>query len=586
MSQVDDVSPAPARIRELPPALANQIAAGEVVERPASVVKELLENSLDAGAQRIEVEIEDAGVRLLRVRDDGTGIHPEDLALALSRHATSKVRTAEDLLRVASLGFRGEALASVASVSRFSLASRAVGQDRGWQVRVDGGGPLEGPVPVAQPLGTTVEVRDLFHNVPARRKFLKSARTETAHVEDAVRRLALVRFEVGLRLRVDRRDVLDLRPAAGESGRARRVAAVCGAAFLEGALQVDIPWEGMRLSGWLGLPESARSQADVQYLFLNGRPVRDRVLVHALREVYQDRVYPGRHPAYVLYLSVDPEEVDVNVHPTKQEVRFREPRLVHDFVVRSVAQALDGAPEAGDEGTGRPGAPAGPPLVGAVLREAAPAYPRGVSESRLRQWLPPGEGVPPAPRRVLGVVLDRFLLAEDPRGLSLVDLRALAVHLARRGVEAALAADEPPSRPLLVPVSVSVGPEEAEAAESCGALCASIGLDLSRSGPAVVLVRRVPAAVHDADPARLAMGVLRALADAGRSAPRELLVGALVESAAAAGTGSLSAPGQVDALLRALDALPEHERPPGLVAQVTAQALERLLGAPDGGRGP
>ena len=194
--------------------------------------------------------------------------------------------------------------------------------------------------------------------------------------------------------------------------------------------------------------------------------------------------------------------------------------------------------------------------------------------------------MPPAPRRVLGVVLDRFLLAEDPRGLSLVDLRALAVHLARRGVEAALAADEPPSRPLLVPVSVSVGPEEAEAAESCGALCASIGLDLSRSGPAVVLVRRVPAAVHDADPARLAMGVLRALADAGRSAPRELLVGALVESAAAAGTGSLSAPGQVDALLRALDALPEHERPPGLVAEVTTQDLERLLGAPAGGRGP
>lgn len=574
MSQLDDVSPVLARIRELPPALANQIAAGEVVERPASVVKELLENSLDAGARRIEVEVEDAGVRLLRVRDDGVGIHPEDLALALSRHATSKVRTAEDLLRVGSLGFRGEALASVASVSRFTLASRAAGQEQGWQVRVDSGGPLEGPFPIAHPQGTTVEVRDLFHNVPVRRKFLKSERTEAAHLEEAVRRLALARFEVGLRLRVDRREVLDLRPAVGEPGRARRVAAVCGAAFLEGALEVDFPWEGMRLTGWVGLPASARSQGDVQYLFLNGRPVRDRVLVHALREAYQDRMYPGRYSAYVLYLSVDSEEVDVNVHPTKQEVRFREPRLVHDFILRSVAQALDGAPESR-------------PSVGAVLREPPAAYPRGIPESRLRQWGPRGDGAPPEPRRVLGVVLGRFLLAEDSRGLSLVDLRALAVHLARRGVEAALAADEPPSRPLLIPVAVTVGPEEAQAAEDFGPLCASIGLDLSRSGPAVVLVRRVPAAVHDVDPAGLAMGVLRALAHARRSEERGALLGVLVDSAAAAaGTGTFSAPGDVDALLRALDALPADERPPGLVAEVTTQDLERLLGVPAGGRGP
>jgi DNA mismatch repair protein MutL len=594
----------PARIHPLPPALANQIAAGEVVERPASVVKELVENSLDAGARRVEVEVEEGGVRLLRVRDDGGGIHSEDLALALARHATSKLRTAEDLLRVGSLGFRGEALPSIASVSRLTLASRTAGEERGWQVRVDGGGPVEGPVPVAHPPGTTVEVRELFYNVPARRKFLKSRRTESGHVEEVARRLALARFDVGLRLRVDGREVLDARPAGDPAAEARRVAAVCGAAFAERALRLDLQWEGMRLSGWVGPAAEARSQADVQYLFLNGRPVRDRVLVHALREAYQDRVYPGRHPAYVLYLGVDPEEVDVNVHPTKQEVRFREPRLVHDFVARSIARVLEGSLEepearpAGDllalapGGTGRVGgvswggSPAGARLSATRVRSPDASYGRavsgaagrGVSEAWLRGRLPVGGAEAGPVRRPLAVAHGRFLLAQSSGRITLIDLAALAGHLARRGLEAALAGGDPPARPLLMPATVSVGPREAEAAEAHGGLCAALGLDLSRSGPAAVLVRGVPAAVHDADPAALAGAVLGALAVAGPSATPAVAVEAAV---AVAARTPPTAPAALDAFLRAFEAVPVGEWPLGLARELTAGDLLALLTAPD-----
>jgi DNA mismatch repair protein MutL len=295
-----------ADIRRLPPQLVSQIAAGEVVERPAAVVKELLENSLDAGATRITIEVEQGGVRLIRVRDDGGGIAPAQLALALARHATSKIASFEDLQQVASLGFRGEALPSIASVSRLTLTSRIAGQDSGWRMGGDGGDVFSEPVPAPHPLGTTVEARELFFNVPARRKFLRGERTEFGHIEEGVRRLALSRFAVGFHLWHNQRAVLRLEPAPDREAGARRLAELCGREFGAASVWVDRGETGLRLTGWLGLPAVSRAQPDLQYFFVNGRPVRDRIMAHAVRQAYRDILYQDRQPAVVLYLDIDP----------------------------------------------------------------------------------------------------------------------------------------------------------------------------------------------------------------------------------------------------------------------------------------
>jgi len=330
------------RIHLLSPRLANQIAAGEVVERPASVVKELLENCLDAGASKVDIDVEQGGVKLIRLRDNGHGIEKDDLPLALSRHATSKIRELEDLEAVASLGFRGEALASVSSVSRLTLSSRQNGAEAGWQVQTEGRDMSASVSPAAHPEGTTVEVRDLFFNTPARRKFLKTEKTEFRHLEEVVKRLALSRFDVSFNLSHNGRVIHQLRSGSNPMDRERRIAAVCGSAFIDQSLKVDVAAEasGLRLSGWMGMPTFSRSQADLQYFFVNGRIIRDKVVNHAVRQAYQDVLYHGRHPAYVLYLELDPALVDVNVHPTKHEVRFRESRLVHDFIFRTLHRVI------------------------------------------------------------------------------------------------------------------------------------------------------------------------------------------------------------------------------------------------------
>src|SRR3989344_6264836 len=328
------------RIELLSPRLANQIAAGEVVERPASVIKELLENSLDAGAGRIEVEVEQGGVNLLRVRDDGCGIPPNDLPLALARHATSKIRDLEDLERVMSLGFRGEALASISSVSRLTLTSRTADASEAWQVETEGREMEARVQPSAHPVGTSVEVRDLFFNTPARRKFLRTEKTEFDHLQEVIKRLALARFDVAFHLRHNGKGVLALHQANDDSARARRVAAVCGPAFLEQALPIEIERNGLRLWGWVGLPTFSRSQADLQYFYVNGRMVRDKLVAHAVRQAYRDVLFNGRHPTFVLFLEIDPSVVDVNVHPTKHEVRFRDGRMVHDFLYGTLHRAL------------------------------------------------------------------------------------------------------------------------------------------------------------------------------------------------------------------------------------------------------
>jgi DNA mismatch repair protein MutL len=341
------------RIRVLDPRLANQIAAGEVVERPASVVKELVENAIDAGSTRIEVELEAGGARLIRVRDDGSGIAEEDLPLALSRHATSKILSLEELEGVASLGFRGEALASISSVSRLELTSNAADDPTaGWRVVAEGRNMEPRVSPAPHPRGTSVTVRDLFFNTPARRKFLRTEKTEFSHVEEAFRRQALSRYDIGWILRHNQKTLHQLRPGDDQASRERRIASLLGKAFLENALHLDLAASGLRLWGWVGLPTHSRAQADQQYFFVNGRVVRDRLVAHAVRQAYRDVLFAGRHPVFVLYLEVDPTVVDVNVHPTKHEVRFRDGRLVHDFLFSSLHRAL-GEARAGQPGTGQ-----------------------------------------------------------------------------------------------------------------------------------------------------------------------------------------------------------------------------------------
>lgn len=325
-------------IRQLPLQVANQIAAGEVVERPASIVKELLENSLDAGADDIEIQVEQGGIALIRVRDNGHGIRQAELRLALSRHATNKIECLEDLYHLHSLGFRGEALASIASIARLTLNSRFYQAETGYGIQVPS---VESePFPIAHPIGTTVEIRDLFYNTPARRKFLRTEKTELIHVQEVVKRIALGHFAIGLKLSHQRRTLLALKPAITEEEQGQRIAVVSGQNWVAEGLKVEKVTEQLQLSGWLAQPTHSRSQADVQYCFVNGRAVRDKLLSHAIRQAYEDVLPVGRHPVYVLYLQVNSQEVDVNVHPTKSEVRFAQSGLVYQFLTQTLRQQL------------------------------------------------------------------------------------------------------------------------------------------------------------------------------------------------------------------------------------------------------
>ena len=329
------------RIHRLATRLANQIAAGEVVERPASVIKEAIENSLDAGASRIDIELESGGVQLMRVRDNGQGISAEDLTLALARHATSKIDSIDDLEAVGTLGFRGEALASIASVSRLSLTSNASEQGAAGMIAQSEGRDMTVSVsPAPHPRGTTLEVRDLFYNTPARRKFLRTEKTELGHIDEVFKRQALARSDVAFSLRHNGKTLHSLNCADDQAGRERRIATVCGAAFMEQSVALAREAGRLSLHGWVGLPTFSRSQADLQYFFVNGRVIRDKLVTHAIKQAYRDVLFHGRHPAYVLFLEVDPAVVDVNVHPTKHEVRFREGREVHSFIFSTLHRAL------------------------------------------------------------------------------------------------------------------------------------------------------------------------------------------------------------------------------------------------------
>ncbi|MCS3406072.1 DNA mismatch repair endonuclease MutL [Serratia sp. AKBS12] len=346
-------------IQVLPPQLANQIAAGEVVERPASVVKELVENSLDAGATRIDIDIERGGAKLIRIRDNGCGIGKADLALALARHATSKISTLDDLEAIVSLGFRGEALASISSVSRLTLTSRTAEQPEAWQAYAEGRDQAVMVKPAAHPVGSTVEVLDLFYNTPARRKFMRTEKTEFGHIDEVVRRIALARFDVAINLSHNGKLMRQYRTAKEESQHERRLGSICGPAFLQHALAVSWQHGDLTIRGWVADPAGARQLGELQYCYVNSRMMRDRLINHAIRQAYQDQLKDDQQPAYVLYLEVDPHQVDVNVHPAKHEVRFHQARLVHDFIyqaVTTVLQQLGSAPLPLAEATDAPDA--------------------------------------------------------------------------------------------------------------------------------------------------------------------------------------------------------------------------------------
>ncbi len=606
------------RIHRLSPRLANQIAAGEVVERPASVVKEVLENSLDAGATRVEIEVEAGGVKLIRIRDDGCGMAPEDLPLALARHATSKISSLEDLERVASLGFRGEALASIGSVSRLTITSNPDAQGSHGGSAACEGREMEVQVrPAPHPRGTTVEVRDLFFNTPARRKFLRTEKTEFGHLEEVVRRLALSRFDVGFSLRHNGRVLHNFRGGAGEVERRRRVASVCGPAFMEQALYVESEAAGLKLWGWVGLPTFSRSQADLQYFFVNGRVIRDRLVAHAVKQAYRDVLYHGRYPAFVLYLELDPAQVDVNVHPTKHELRFRDGRAVHNFVFstlhRSLAEVRPGGPAVGmeptatellaaveglavDTATGeltrQPGLAWGGlprPAIGMAMEQLASyralhGIPRGGAAQ------PPGEVPGPGPEEAvppLGYALAQlkgvYVLAENARGLVLVDMHAAHERITYERLKAAREAEGIRGQPLLVPQAVAVSQREVAAASTHAEVFRRLGMVVEPAGEERLVIREIPAALRDSDLAQLTRDVLADLIEYGSSDRIEAHLDEILSTMACHGSvranRRLTVP-EMNALLRDMEATERagqcnHGRPTWI--QLELEELDRLF---------
>ncbi|KGM51861.1 DNA mismatch repair protein [Lysobacter concretionis Ko07 = DSM 16239] len=580
-------------IRPLPDTLINQIAAGEVVERPASVVKELVENALDSGARRVDIDLEEGGARLIRIRDDGSGIAAAELPLAVSRHATSKIASLDDLEGVLTLGFRGEALPSIASVSRFSLTSRHADAAHGAVLEVEGGRVGE-VTPKAHPTGTTVEVRDLFFNVPARRKFMRAERTELSHIEEWLRQLALARPDVELRVshngKPSRRwkgdaDMLD---KAGLSD--SRLHETLGEEFANNVLQLDHEGAGLRLHGWIAQPSYNRASTDQQYLYCNGRAIRDRSVAHAVKQAYADVLFHGRQPAYVLFLELDPRRVDVNVHPAKHEVRFRDSRLIHDFVYRTLqsvlAQTRAGqvpvAPTDTAETMGQGAA------TGAHYRWNPPQTPLGLQVAETRAGfaalygerepagLPSreaGTGIehPPMPASneatlpPLGYAVAQlhgiYILAESSEGLIVVDMHAAHERIGYEKLKRAHDGEGLRSQPLLVPAMLAVSEREAEVAEREAETLATLGFEVTRSGPQSLTLRSVPALLAHGDVEALLRDVLADLREHGGASPlggirvaaaRDELLSTMACHGAVRANRRLSLP-EMNALLREME---------------------------------
>lgn len=600
-----DAHPRP--IRPLPEILINQIAAGEVVERPASVVKELVENAIDAGASRVDIDLEEGGVRLIRIRDNGSGIAPEQLPLAVSRHATSKIADLDELESVATLGFRGEALPSIASVSRFTLASRRAHDEHGSALQIEGG-KIGEVTPRAHAPGTTVEVRELFYNVPARRKFLRAERTELGHIEEWLRSLALARPDV--ELRVSHNGKASRRYKPGDLYSDSRLAETLGEDFATQAVRVDHTGAGLRLHGWIAQPHYSRASADQQYLYVNGRSVRDRSVAHAVKMAYGDVLYHGRQPAYVLFLELDPTRVDVNVHPAKHEVRFRDSRLVHDFVYRTLKDALadtragvsaqeigagaahpvdaGGAPmvsSAGASGFGlvrgpapgsgsgggggfsgwRPQQPLGLQVADAPAAYAALYASAGAAErSGALPPMPSGNGLPATSADAgvppLGYAVAQlhgiYILAENAEGLIVVDMHAAHERISYERLKNAHDGIGLQSQPLLVPITLAVGEREADTAETEADTLAALGFEVTRAGPGALHVRSIPALLANAEPEGLLRDVLTDLREHGQSrriaTARDELLSTMACHGAVRANRRLTVP-EMNALLRDME---------------------------------
>ena len=520
--------PTPRRpIRELPDELISQIAAGEVVERPASVVRELLDNALDAGATQITLRLSAGGVRLISVEDDGAGIAPDEMATALKRHATSKIASLAELEAVGTMGFRGEALAAINSIAEVALLSRAGGQSNAYSL--DGRtGELK---PVARAQGTTVEVKELFYSVPARRKFLKTDATELAHCIEAVRRHALARPDVGFAIWHDGKLIEQWRAHPGDAGRAQRLGDVLGEDFLADSVAVDHRAGPLHITGRAGLPDAARSRADQQFAYVNGRFVRDKVIVHAARAAYEDVLHGQRQPVYVLHVAIDPARVDVNVHPTKIEVRFRDGREVHQAVRHAIENAL-AAPRASLAGqlesvadTASPAfKPFEPPALTrqaqAAIKFAEPGHPLGVEELRTL-WQATPAAVEAAPEtgtthdwplgRAIAQLHGVYILAENHAGLVLVDMHAAHERIVYERLKNQLDGARITSQPLLIPATFAATPHEVATAESAAAVLQRLGLEITPFSPKTLAVRAVPTSLAAGDAAELARSVLAEL---------------------------------------------------------------------------
>ena len=576
------------RVHRLSTRLANQIAAGEVVERPASVLKELLENSLDSGASNIRVDIEGGGTRLIRVQDDGCGIHRDDLELALSRHATSKIDRLDDLEQLSSMGFRGEALASITSVSRCRVVSMSAEMETGYCIEM-AGSELQGELsPQAHPPGTTVEVRDLFFNTPARRRFLRSERTEQGHLEDVFKRVALSRFDIGFSLHNVQRCVYKLHASKEINGQERRVRQLCGKPFLDHALHIEFETAGMRLWGWIATPDFARSQTDLQYFYLNRRTIRDRLVNHAIRQAYQERLYQGRHPAYVLFLEIAPQQVDVNVHPTKHEVRFREARLVHDFLLSSLQQALNGNVEM---------LPA-TQLPDSDIASTAAVPPRQETAGRMpaASRLPPVANVneqiavyknlhePPATGQTetavsslgsaLAALYGRYILTRKGEQLLLVDIAAARECLFRERLTADAEKGAVSAQPLLLPISVELERVQYRAVELHGERLRELGFDISLVGPQQIMLRQLPRLLRDCDAGIFVPALLSALGE--RQVEDEGVV-ALIATHAARAVMRPAALSELNTLLHEIEPLMHKQTGQQICVKLEQALLEQLF---------
>lgn len=542
------------RIKRLTPRLANQIAAGEVVERPASVIKELLENALDAGATRIDIALENGGVKRMLVRDNGEGVSADDLKLALERHATSKIKEQEDLEGISTLGFRGEALASIASVSKLTMTSNASDEKSGWRVRSEGESMRSALEPAAHPRGTTVDVEDLFYNTPARRKFLRTERTELSRIEDIVRKISLSHPAVQLQLTHQGKSLRQYASAMSMAEREFRVRQALGAAFIDAAMYFEEQKEGMTLSGWVATPSYSRSQADQQYFFVNGRSIRDKVLSHAVRQGYHDVLHHGRQPAYVIFFELDPRLVDVNVHPTKHEVRFRESRSVHNFIFSTVHHVLsrslaEGGAATPSQEASTPGAQydpgssslssnlfsqrsllmaereGRPQSLSAALDFLAMANPRSkalepgtapLAEAGSSDAAQNEQEIPPL-GYAIGQLLGVYILAQNESGLIVVDMHAAHERITYEQMKQQMDEAGVTSQPLLVPQSVAVSTREVSALESHRDVLLARGLRLEVASDESIIIRAVPALLQREHAEQLVRDVLADLVEHGQT---------------------------------------------------------------------